>query len=182
MAEIDAAIGRRAPAAPDLQRLQYAGMVVAEVPRLYPPAPVLIREATAELEVGGYRVARGTEIVISPWVLHRDPRYIGDPEAFDPDRWADGLASRLPHYAYLPFGGGPRICFGRSFAMLEAILVTAVIAQRYHLGLVPGHRVVAEPIPTLHPKYGLRVVVHPRPRDEVWHSSTGLISGASIAR
>lgn len=162
VAELDEVLGGRSPSTSDLPRLRYASMIVAEVLRLYPPAPVLIREAVAELEIGGYKVARGTEIVMSPWVLQRDPRFFDEPEVFDPNRWADGLASRLPRYSYFPFGGGPRLCLGRSFATLEATLVLAVVAQRFHLDLVPGHPVVAEPIPTLHPKYGVLMETHPR--------------------
>ena len=161
-AELDAALGGRAPDVSDLPRLPYTGMIVSEVLRLYPPASILTREVTADFDIGGYRVARGTEIVISPWVLHRNPRYFANPEAFEPDRWADGLASRVPRYAYIPFGGGPRLCIGKSFATLEAILVLATVAQRFRLELLPGHLVVPDAIPTLHPKFGLRMVARPR--------------------
>ncbi len=94
--------------------------------------------------------------------MHRDPRYFAAPQAFNPDRWADGLKSRLPRYAYFPFGAGPRLCIGNAFATMEATLVLASLAQRFHLELVPGHPVVAETLPTLRPKYGLRMVYHRR--------------------
>jgi cytochrome P450 len=165
LAELDAALGGRSPAALDLPRLPYTSMVVSEALRLYPPAPALGREAIAEFDLGGYRVTPGIQILVSQWVMHRDARYFVDPEVFDPNRWADGLASRLPRYAYFPFGGGPRLCIGKSFATMEAILVLASVAQRFRLELLPGHPVVAEEIPTLRPKYGLRVVVHARRRD-----------------
>jgi len=163
LAEFETAFGGRTPAASDLPCLPYAAMVISEVLRLYPPASVLTREAIADFEIDGYLVPRGTEIVMSPWVVQRDSRYFSDPERFNPDRWTDGLASRLPHYAYFPFGGGPRLCIGKSFATQETILVLAVIARRFHLDLVPGHPVVPDPIPTLHPKFGLPMVIQRRP-------------------
>lgn len=162
LGEIDAALGDRTPTAADLPRLPYAGQVVAEALRLYPPAAVLTREATSDFAIGGYPVARGTEIVVSPWVIQRDPRYFRDPETFDPDRWSNGLASRLPRFAYFPFGGGPRLCLGRSFATMETLLVLAVIAQRFRLELVSGAPVVPDPVPTLHPKNGLPMIVRSR--------------------
>jgi cytochrome P450 len=158
-AEIAAVVGERAPTVADVPRLRYTGMVVAEVLRLYPPAPILTREAVADLELGGHRVAKGTELVVSQWVMHRDARYFAQPETFDPDRWADGLAKRLPRFAYFPFGGGPRVCLGQSFATTEAILILASVVQRFHLELAPGHQVIADPIPTLHPKGGLPMMI-----------------------
>ncbi|MGH2457987.1 MAG: cytochrome P450, partial [Chloroflexota bacterium] len=148
--------------AADVPRLSYAEAIVSEVLRLYPPASVLTREAVADFDLGGRPVARGTEVVLSPWVMHRNPRYFANPDHFDPDRWADGLANRLPRYAYCPFGGGPRLCIGKSFAIMEAILVLAAVARRFHLELLPGQRVVAEEIPTLHPKPGLPMRIQPR--------------------
>lgn len=166
VAELDATLGGRAPAPSDLPRLPYTSMVVSEVLRLYPPASVLIREATADFDIGTYRVAKGTQIVVSPWVMHRDVRYFAHPDAFNPDRWADGLARRIPRYTYFPFGGGPRLCIGRSFATMEVVLVLASVAQHFQLELLPGHPVIAEEIPTLHPKYGLQMVVHRRQRGQ----------------
>jgi cytochrome P450 len=162
LAELDATLAGRSPTAADLPRLPYTGMVLSEALRLYPPAPALGREAIAEFDLGGYRVTPGTRILVSQWVMHRDPRYFANPETCDPDRWANGLASRLPRYAYFPFGGGPRQCIGKSFALLEATLILASVAQRFRLELLPGQPVVAEEIPTLRPKHGLRVVVRAR--------------------
>jgi cytochrome P450 len=166
LAELDATLGSRSPIVADLPRLQYASMIVAEALRLYPPAPAIGRKAIADFDIGDCRVRKGTHILVSQSVMQRDPRYFADPETFDPDRWADGLASRLPRYAYFPFGGGPRLCIGKSFATMEAILVLATIAQRFQLDLLPGHRVVAEEIPSLRPKFGLPMVVHPRRRGD----------------
>ena len=99
---------------------------------------------------------------MSRWVIHRSSRYFPDPEAFMPDRWADGLAKRLPKYAYFPFGGGPRICIGGGFAMMEAVLLLATIAQRFRLTLVPGHPIALYPSITLRPAYGVRVTLERR--------------------
>jgi cytochrome P450 len=139
----------------DLPRLPYAEAVIAETLRLYPPAPVLTRVAIADLVIGGYPVTAGTELVVSPWVQQRDPRYFAEPERFLPARWAGDLASRLPRYAYFPFGGGPRVCLGKSFATLQASLVVATILPQFHCALVSDRPVVADPIPTLHPRGGL---------------------------
>src|SRR4051794_5644104 len=103
--------------------------------RLYPPAWVIGREAVQDCEIGGYRVAAGTIVLMSPWVTHRDGRYFDEPNDFLPDRWNQDLAKRLPRFAYFPFGGGPRICVGNRFAMMEAVLILATIVQRFRLEL-----------------------------------------------
>lgn len=160
--ELDGVLDGRSPTVTDRPRLRYTESIVSEVLRLYPPAAVLEREAIADFDLSGYRVARGTDVLISPWVLHRDPRYFADPDRFDPDRWTGEAARQRPPYAYLPFGGGARRCIGMPFALLEATLILATVARRFRLELRPGHPVVAEPIPTLRPKYGLRMIVRGR--------------------
>jgi len=165
--ELDATLGGRLPTVDDLPRLPYTGMVVTEALRLYPPASVLTREAITDFAIGGYPVTRGTEIILSPWVMHRDPRYFVEPQVFRPERWADGLAHRLPRYAYFPFGGGPRLCIGKSFATMEAILMLATVVPRAHLALRPGQQVEAEEVPTLHPKNGLLMRVRLRQRESM---------------
>jgi cytochrome P450 len=97
--------------------------------------------------------------------MHRNPRYFPDPDGFVPDRWLGDLASRLPRFAYFPFGGGPRVCLGKSYAMMEATLILASVAQRFRLELPPSHRVVAEAVPTLRPKGGLPMIVRPADHD-----------------
>jgi cytochrome P450 len=99
---------------------------------------------------------------MSQWVMHRDPRFYTHPEQFDPDRWSSESAQRLPRFAYFPFGGGPRLCIGASFAMMEATLLLATIAQRFQLRLVPGHPVVPVPSITLRPRHGIKAVVYRR--------------------
>jgi cytochrome P450 len=104
-------------------------------------------------------VPRGTTFLMSQWVVHRDPRFFDDPEEFRPERWAGGLAASLPRYAYFPFGSGPRVCVGSSFALTEATLVLAAVARRFRLALRPGCDVRALPTMTLRPADGLKVVV-----------------------
>ena len=103
-------LGGRLPTPDDIPRLRYTEHVIQEAMRVYPPVYLIGREPVSDVELGGYRVRRGTTVFMSQWVSHRDPKYFDDPEAFRPERWADGLARRLPKYAYYPFGGGPRVC------------------------------------------------------------------------
>lgn len=159
LAELSEVLGGRAPGVEDLQLLRYTDMVVKESMRLYPPAWGIGREAVGDCEIGGYEVPSGTQLVISPWVMHRDPRYFEDPETFDPDRWAGDAARKLPKYAYFPFGGGPRLCIGQSFARMEIVLVLAAIAQRFEFGLVEGQQIKPRPSITLRPDKGVRMVV-----------------------
>jgi len=161
-AELEAVLGGHPPSVADLPRLTYTENVVRESLRLYPPAYGFGREALQDCEIGGYVVPKGTTLFMSQWVIHRSSRYFPDPEAFMPDRWADGLAKRLPKYAYFPFGGGPRICIGGGFAMMEAVLLLATIAQRFRLTLVPGHPIALYPSITLRPAYGVRVTLERR--------------------
>jgi cytochrome P450 len=155
--ELDAVLGGRAPSASDLPRLRYTDMVITEAMRLFPPAYALGRQAARPSEVAGHPVAPGLIVVIPTCVVHRDARWFEDPEAFRPERWGDDLARRLPRYAYFPFGGGPRQCIGAGFAMMEAVLILAAIAQRFRLALVPGQRVTPTPYVTLRPEPGIRM-------------------------
>jgi cytochrome P450 len=151
-AELRQVLGGRPPTADDLPRLRYTEMVVQEVMRLYPPAHVIGRQAAAPCILGGYRIPAGATILMSQWVVQRDPRWFADPERFYPGRWADGLARRLPHYAYFPFGGGPRVCIGNTFAMMELVLVVAAIAQRFRFMRLPGPPIRPQPQFTLQPE------------------------------
>jgi cytochrome P450 len=156
-AELDTVLGGRAPAVADLPRLRYAEAVVLESMRLYPPAYVVGRESTAEVDLGGYRFPAGPTGFASPWVMHRDPRYFERPAEFDPSRWLDGLAKRLPRFAYFPFGGGPRLCIGNSFAMMESTLILAALAQRFRMTPVRGHVLETLASITLRPRFGVRL-------------------------
>ncbi len=161
--ELQEVLGDRAPTVDHLPRLRYTEMVIKESMRLYPPAWGVSREAIGECEIGGYRVPAGTQLLILLWAMHRDPQYFQDPEAFDPARWEGSLAKRLPKHAYLPFGAGPRICIGNSFAMTEAVLLLATIAKGFWLKLVPEQqRVIPQPSTTLRPRGGLRMLLQRR--------------------
>ncbi|HEX8199531.1 MAG TPA: cytochrome P450 [Isosphaeraceae bacterium] len=161
-AELDAVLGDRAPTPADLPRLTYAEHVVTETLRVYPTVWLLGREAIEPWTIGGHPVPRGTTLYMSQWVVHRDPRFFEEPEAFRPERWDDGLARRLPRYAYFPFGGGPRICIGQGFARMEAVLLLATIARRYRLALAPGATVTPLPTMTLRPRDGVSVILSRR--------------------
>ena len=113
------------------------------------------QEVVAALGERGYTIPTGSLIFISPYVMHRDPRYFDNPDAFIPERWADGLDKRIPRYAYFPFGGGPRVCIGNQFALMEAKLVLATIAARYQLALASSEPVELDPLITLRPKAGI---------------------------
>jgi cytochrome P450 len=161
--ELDEVLGDgRPPSHDDLPRLRHADMIITETLRLYPTAWLLGREVMEPVEVGGYRPPVGSTMWMSQWVIHRDPRWFDEPESFRPERWADGLARRLPRYAYFPFGGGPRICIGNHFAQMEAVLLLATIARRFRLKVPDAH--VPRPVPTmtLRPEGGLPVVLEAR--------------------
>ena len=145
----------RTPGADDLSALPYTAAVIHESMRLYPPVYVVGREATCELELGGYRVKRGYTVLMSQWVNHRDPKYFPDPERFSPERWEDGLLTRLPKFAYYPFGGGQRICIGNHFATMEAAIVLAAVGQKFRFTVDQDAVVDIKPQITLLPKYGM---------------------------
>jgi cytochrome P450 len=150
-AELRDVLGGRPPTMADLPRLRYTEMVVQEVMRLYPPAWVIGREAVAACEVGGWHIPAGGTVLLSQYVVHRDPRWYNEPERFRPERWADDLMKRLPKFAYFPFGGGPRVCIGNTFAQIEATLVLATIAQRFRFQRASDAEVKPRPAITLQP-------------------------------
>jgi cytochrome P450 len=155
--ELDEVLSGRTPTFDDLPRLRYATNIIKESMRLYPPGWIIAREAVQDCRIGGYDVPGGTQLVMCQWTMHRDARWFADPLAFNPDRWTPEFEAGLPKFAYFPFGGGARRCIGDSFAMMEATLVLATIAQRLRLRLVPGHPVALLPQLTLRPRYGMRM-------------------------
>lgn len=163
-AELAAVLGGRAPTLADLPLLPYTNMVITETMRLYPPAWLVSREAVADFEMRGYRFKKGTNVLMSQYTMHRHPGFFAEPDRFWPERWENGLAKQLPTYAYFPFGGGPRLCIGKSFAIMEAVLVLATLAQKFRADLAPGHPVEPEPVVTLRPKHGLQMVLQSRSR------------------
>jgi cytochrome P450 len=160
--ELDRVLGGRIPTINDLPNLPYSRMVLEETLRLYPPAWSFSRNAAEDDEIGGYRVPKGTVVLVSPYTMHRHPAFWERPEAFDPERFTPERSAGRPRFAYFPFGGGPRQCIGNQFAMLEAQLVLATVAQRCRLRVVPGHPVEPEPLITLRLKHGLLVTLEPR--------------------
>jgi cytochrome P450 len=150
------------PTVKQLPGLPYTAAVIAESMRLFPPVYLIGREATVDLELGGYRVKRGFTVLMSQWVNHRDPEYFPSPEAFRPERWEDGLARRLPKFSYYPFGGGQRICVGADFASIEAAIILATVGQRYRFTLDPGAVIEIKPQITLLPAHGIPVTLQPR--------------------
>jgi cytochrome P450 len=155
--ELDRVLGGRAPGLGDLENLKYTDAVVLEAMRLYPPAWGMAREALIEVDIGGYHFPKGAEFVMSPWVLHHDQKNFDDPEVFKPERWDGDLAHRLPRFAYFPFGGGPRVCIGNRFAMMEAKLVLAVAIQRFRFEVTPETELTLLPSVTLRPRHGVRL-------------------------
>ncbi|MCI0648631.1 MAG: cytochrome P450 [Chloroflexi bacterium] len=154
-AELATVLGGRSPTVDDLPNLTYTQMVVEEALRFYPPAYGIARTVVAEDEIGGYHVPAGSVVMLSPYLTHHHPDFWPDPERFDPERFRPEAVAARPRYAYIPFGGGPRQCIGSHFALTEAQLILATIAQRCRLELVPGHPVEPDPLITLRPKYGL---------------------------
>ncbi len=163
VAEWQRVLGGRTPTADDLPNLKYTEAVITEAMRVYPPVYLIGREATKDLELGGYRVPKGYTIFMAQWVSHRDPRYFGpDPEAFRPERWEGGLAQRIPKYAYYPFGGGPRVCIGNTFALMEAALLLATVGQKYRFTLEHDGPPEFDPQITLLPMNGVPTVLSRR--------------------
>jgi cytochrome P450 len=166
-AELDTVLQGRVPTLADVPQLPYTDRVIRESMRLMPPAWTIVREAIADVELVNesgvrYPLPKGHDVVISQYAVHRDGRWYPNPDRFDPDRWTPEFTKSLPKYAYFPFGGGPRLCIGQQFAMMEAILILAMIAQRYELELVPGQRIEPQPSITMRPKYGMKMRVRAR--------------------
>ena len=156
-AELADVLGGRTPRYDDIANLRYTRMVIEESMRLYPPAHTTGRQPLAADEILGHRIPAGAEVLIMPWLLHRKPQLWEDPERFDPERFSPERSAERPRFAYIPFGAGPRICIGAAFAMTEAILILATIAQRYRLHLKPGFPVEPQGLITLRPRYGLQM-------------------------
>jgi cytochrome P450 len=161
--ELAGVLDGRTPSLADLEHLAYTDAVIRESMRLYPPAWAIAREALTEVEIGGWRFPKGAEFVTSPWVVHRDPKNFDEPNAFKPERWLGDLAQRLPRFAYFPFGGGPRVCIGNRFAIMEATLVLVVALQRFRFEATPETELTLLPSVTLRPRNGLRLRLVVRP-------------------
>lgn len=158
--ELKTVLNDRIATISDLPKLTYTNAIVKEAMRLYPPVTDISREATRDCDIGGYSIPKGTTLIASQWVMHRDPRYFQNPELFYPERWENGdLEKQLPRGVYFPFGDGPRICIGKNFALMEAVLILATISQRFQLDLVSDRPIELQPSITLRPKHGIQVVL-----------------------
>ena len=160
--EVDRVPGDGEASFADLEFLAYTRMVIQEAMRLFPPAFSIQRVPFEDDEIAGHRISAGSLVTISPYVTHRNPRLWKDPLRFDPERFTPERIQERHPFAYIPFGGGPRICIGNGFAMMEACLILATIARFYRLRVVPGHRVEAQGWITLRPRYGLRMTLEKR--------------------
>jgi cytochrome P450 len=160
--ELDSVLGGREPTVEDLPALPFTEGVVKESLRLFPPVWSLSREAVAADEVAGWHIPAGAMVWMNQWTVHRDPRFYEEPLAFRPQRWLAGLERRLPRFAFFPFGGGPRLCIGLSFAMMEARLALATLAQRFRLERTSEAEVELLPSITLRPRHGLPMRLHAR--------------------
>lgn len=160
--EVDAQLGGRPATVADIARLPFLDAVARETLRLYPPAYTIGREIIHEFEIGGYTLPVGSQLLVSPYAMHHDARLFPEPERFMPERWLDPAASALSRFAYLPFGGGPRVCIGNHFAMMEIALVLATLAQHAELTVVPGYQLRLDPVVTLRTHDSLRTVVRRR--------------------
>ena len=169
-AELDTELAGCLPTVDHLPRLPYTEMVLAESMRLYPPAWAMGRRALRDFALGPYWLPARTTVLMSQYVLHRDSRYFPDPLRFDPERFTPEAKAKRPKLAYFPFGAGPRQCIGESFAWMEGVLALATIGQKWQLRLAPGQKVEPQPLITLRPKYGLRMIVEKQKEttEETW--------------
>jgi cytochrome P450 len=162
-AELDSVLGGRIPTYDDLEKLPYTRRVIDETMRLYPPAPMLTGRVAREAdEICGRPIPKGREIAILPWVLHRHRSLWEEPDRFDPDRFTPERSAARPRFAYLPFGGGPRICIGAQLALTEISLLLATMAQRYRLRLVEPQDIVLLHRITLRPRDGIKMILERR--------------------
>ncbi|MBL4657972.1 MAG: cytochrome P450 [Flavobacteriales bacterium] len=157
--ELCMVLGGRTPEMEDIPKLKYTLQIIEEAMRLFPPAWIIERHALADDQVGGYRIAKGDEVMMSPYVMHRDPKYWESPDEFNPDRFSSENSKARDKYAYYPFGGGPRFCIGSNFALLEMQLVLAILCQKYSFAVDPSLQVELDPLITLRPKGGMPLTV-----------------------
>jgi cytochrome P450 len=159
-AEVDEVLEDRRMTFDDVGKLRYTAMVFNEVLRLYPPAPLFGRRAVRNIDFGAFTVPKGSSVMLSPWITHRDSRYWERPEAFEPERWESSTA---PKFAFFPFGGGAKMCIGDAFAKFEGIIVLAEMARRFHFALAEQQDVGIRTGVTLQPDRPIRLLTVPRP-------------------
>ncbi len=159
-AELVRVLGNRTPTYRDVPQLTYTRMVIEEAMRLYPPTWITARRPVEADTISGYHIPANSVVLLSPYVTHHHPTFWESPEGFDPDRFTPKQVAERPRYAYFPFGGGPRVCVGRSLALVEAQLIVATVAQKYRLVLVPGYPVEPQAMMTLQPRHGVLMTLH----------------------
>jgi cytochrome P450 len=162
LAEIDEVLEGRRPTFADADRLPWTTACFLEAMRVFPPAWIIPRTCIAEDRIGGHRIPKGSSILIPIYALHHDERFWPDPEVFDPTRFLPDNARRHHRSSYLPFAAGRRVCAGKSFAVIEGTIVTALMSQRFTFELAPGHAVVPEATLTLRPRHGLKMIANRR--------------------
>ncbi len=160
--EVREVLGDRAPSFEDLPKLKYTRMVIDEVLRLYPPAWLYTRGTIEADEIGGYHIPGKSVVMISPYVLHRNPSVWENPEGFDPERFTEERVAARSRHAYVPFAGGPRQCIGNNFALMELTIILAMVTQRFRLDLVPGQKIEPEPTVTLRPSAPVMMTLRSR--------------------
>ena len=160
--EVRTKLGDRPLTVDDVPALKFTEAVILETMRLYPPAYLLGREALHDVTIAGHRIPKGVTVFMAQWVTQRDPRWWQEPESFRPERWLDGSTKSLPKYAYFPFGGGPRVCIGNTFAMMETVVVLAELARRFRFERTGHEPLVPVPSITLRPDKPLEVVLRTR--------------------
>jgi cytochrome P450 len=160
--ELDHVLGGRLPTMEDLALLPYTEMIVKEAMRMYPAAWGTSREVHEPVLLGGHMMKKRQTVFINIYGMHYDPRFFENPEQFNPERFSAENEKLIPKYAYVPFGAGPRICIGNAFAIMEARLILATLAQRFELSVAPNFKVVPDRQFTLKPKYGLEMVIQER--------------------
>ena len=158
-AEVAEVLNGRTPGIDDLPKLKYTRMVIEESMRLYPPVWGVTRCAAEDDEIGGYHIPRNSIVILCQYITHRHPAFWENPEGFDPERFTPERVAARTRYAYFPFLGGPHQCIGLDFAMMEAVLIVAMIAQAFRLELIPGHVAGLDSIFTLRPKGGVWMTV-----------------------
>lgn len=164
--EIDTVLGGRTATIDDLPRLPYTERVLSESMRICPPVWAIDRRVTRETVIHGVKLPKGARVIMSQYQIQHDPRFYPDPERFDPDRWTPEAQAERPKFAYFPFGGGPRLCVGESFAWTESMLLLATLSQYWEIRLAPGARIAFQPAVTLRPKYGIEMTLHRRQETE----------------
>jgi cytochrome P450 len=153
--EVRGVLAESIPTVGDLQKLVYTRRVIEESLRLYPPVIAVIRDVIDEDQIGGFRIPAGSGVILSQYVTQRHPEFWPDAEKFDPERFSPGKCEGRPKFAWFPFLGGPHQCIGAEFAMMEMMLVVAMVMQRYRLKLAEGSKVEVRVTLSLRPKNGI---------------------------